>query len=248
MGTEEFWVPALLAATSAGAQYVNQSQANSRQQSDEVQAIQNQQALRSKANGAVNALTSQVAKDSPNAIAGQATGDYVNELRKNAAGSTQGGSTTSGTQTFGQPVSALPPNSVAGANSRYGSDLATGQQQVQQFGNTYAGEMGQIDAATRQRQNEGLAANTLGTNLNTLALQSYGQNFADQLRARAAGQANPWVSLFSGMLGAGAKNYTPNTPAQTPVNPWLMPGIGGNNQVGNPLLTGPDAPTGGTYG
>jgi hypothetical protein len=48
---------------------------------------------------------------------------------------------------------------------------------------------------------------TLGTNLNTIGAQSYSQNFVDQLRAAAAGQASPWVSLFTGLLGAGAKNY-----------------------------------------
>lgn len=66
-----------------------------------------------------------------------------------------------------------------------------------------AGEMGAIDAAVRQRQNEGLAQQTLGTNLNTLGAQSYTKNFVDQLRAKASGQANPWV----GLLGQLATNY-----------------------------------------
>jgi len=206
MGTEEFWIPAVLAAAGSGAEYVNQSQANSRQQAGETQSIIDQQNLEGKANSQVKALTQQIANNSPNQIQGKATGDYVAALRKNAAGSTQGGSTSNGATTFGAPTSALP--AAAGADPRYAADLANSQQQVSNYGNTYANEMGSIDAAVRQRQNEGLSMQTLGTNLNTLGAQSYTQNFVDQLKAQAAGQQNPWVSLFSGLLSSGAKNYS----------------------------------------
>lgn len=208
-----FLVPAALTALSAGGQYINQQQATSRQNTAEVQALADQQKLRDQANGQVRALTNQVATDSPAKIAAMSTGDYVSQLRKNAAGSTQGGSTTGGTQTFGASTSALPPNSVAGANGRYGTDLAQGQQDVENFGNTYAQEMGQIDAATRMRQNEGLAAQTLGTNLNTIGQASYGQNFVDQLRAQAAGQQNPWLAMASSLVGGAGQALSKNPSA-----------------------------------
>lgn len=236
MGTEAFWVPAALTALSAGGQYVNQSQAQSRQNTDEVQALADQQKLRDQANGQVRALTNQVATDSPSKIAAQSTGDYVSQLRKNAAGSTQGGSTTGGTQTFGASTSALPPNSVAGANSRYGTDLAQGQSDVENFGNTYAQEMGQIDAATRMRQNEGLAAQTLGTNLNTLGQQSYGQNFVDQLRAQAAGQQNPWLAMASSLVGGAGSAMSKNPNAyfgQPPITTKVAPGLDSGNGLGD---------------
>jgi hypothetical protein len=213
MGTEEFWVPVVLAAASTGATYVNQQQANQRQNDAEVMAQQNQQAITDKANQATRNLTQQIAKNNPRTIAGQATGDYVSQLRKNAAGSTQGGSTTGGAQTFGQSTSSLAPVS---ASSRYSKDTASSQKEVQDFGDNYAQELGSIDAATRQRQNEGLAMGTLGTQLNTLGAQSYGQNFVDQLRAQASGQANPWISLASGLLGNGAKAYSMNAGGKTP--------------------------------
>ncbi len=217
MGTEEFWVPALLTAVSAGGQYVNQQKANTRQNSAETQAILNQENLRSQANAQVRGLTQQIARNDPNQIAAKSTGDYVAQLRKNAAGSTQGGSTTGGTQTSGQSTSALPPSSVGG--SRYQGSTAAGQKEVQDFGNTYANEMGQIDAATRQRQNEGLAMGTEATNLNTLGLESYGQNFVDQLRAQAAGQTNPWVTLGSNLIGGAANQMSTNP------NAYFTPGM-----------------------
>lgn len=218
MGTEEFWVPALLAAVGTGTQYVNQKNANTRENNAEISALQNQQQLESKANAQSRALTQQIAKDTPTQIASKATGDYVAALRKNAAGSTQGGSTTGGAQTFGQSTSGLAPE--AGASSRFNADTANAQKEVQDYGSTYAGEMGDIDAATRMRQNEGLAMQTLGTNLNTLGATSYGQNFVDQLRAQAAGQANPWVSLMGGLVSnAGttmSKNPSGKMPGQIP--------------------------------
>jgi hypothetical protein len=246
MGTEEFWVPAVLAAASAGGEYVNQNNANKRQQAGETQSIIDQQNLEGKANAQVKALTDQIARNTPNQIQGKATGDYVAALRKNAAGSTQGGSTSAGATTFGQPTSALAP--AVGADPRYTADIAKSQKQVSDYGNTYAGEMGAIDSAVRQRQNEGLGMQTLGTNLNTLGAQSYTTNFVDQLKAAAAGQSSPWVSLFTGLLGAGAKNYSGAGKAPpAAVNPMLMPAGGGYNWGGAPL-DGGNGLTGSTFG
>lgn len=210
MGTEEFWVPAVLAAVSAGGQYVNTQQANNREQSSEAQAIEDQQATREKGESQVNQTVSNIAKSNPNQIAAQATGDYVSQLRRNAAGSTQGGSTTN-PNLFGASVSALPPSTVG--SKQYQAGTKTAQNQVEQYGDTEAGEMADLDAAVRQRQNEGLEMQTLGTNLNTLGASSYAQNFVDQLRAQQAGQLNPWVSLFSSLAGNTARGMVTNPSA-----------------------------------
>jgi len=210
LGTEEFWVPAVLAAVSAGGQYANTQSANSRQQAAEVNAINNQQNLRNQANSEVKQLTSQVAQNNPTQLADAATGQYIQQLRQNAAGSAAGGATTGAPTTFGASTSALP--AVPGADPRYAAALKASQAQVQNYGTTYAKEMGGIDAAIRQRQNEGLAAQTLGTNLNTLGAQSYTQNFVDQLRAQAAGTPSPYATLASGIVGnyANAASKNPN--------------------------------------
>jgi len=208
MGTEEFWVPAVLAAVSAAGQGVNQMQANKRASNAETQSIADQDTLREQANSQVKNLTQQISQNSPAQQAQQATSNFVNTLRKNEAGSEQSNATGTGDTNFGAPVSALP--SVNGASSRYKTGAANAQQQTQQYGNTNASEMGAVDGAVLQRQNEGLAMQTLGTNLNGLAQQSYMKNFVDQLRAQTAGQANPWASLFSGMLSNGANAYSKN--------------------------------------
>ena len=215
MGTEEFWVPAVLAAVSGGAQYANASNATSRANNAEAQSIADQQQFRNQANSGVQQLTKQIANNQPNALADQAKTAFINTLRQNAAGSTQGGNTAPGNTNFGASVSALPPGTVG--SSRYKQGTANAQQQIEQFGNTNASEMANADAAVRQRQNEGLAMQTLGTNLNTIGDESYTKNFVDQLRAQTAGQQSPWVSLFSNIAGNlanyGSKNWggTPST-------------------------------------
>ena len=197
MGTEAFWIPALIAAAGSGVSAVNQSNANARQQQGEVQTIADQQKLQAEGNGQVKALTQQIARNTPDQLAKQATGQYVDVLRKNAAGTSTGAGNKADVL-FGAPTSSLPTG-IKG-NARYNADTANSQDETEKYGSDLAGEMGQIDAATRQRQNEGLAMNTAGTNLNLLGAQSYTQNFADQLRAQAAGQQSPWLSLIGSVL------------------------------------------------
>ncbi len=189
MGTEEFWIPAAVAALSSGAEYANTQQAAKKQDQAQAQSISDQAQIRQKATGLVNDQVQNIANSSPAPIANKATGEYVAQLRKNSAGSPGSGS-------------ALAP--VAGASSRYQADTAKAQTTSQDYGDTLAGQMGQIDAAVRQRQNEGLSTNTLATGLNRLGAQSQTQSFVDQLRAAVAGQPNPWVSLGTGMLKSGA--------------------------------------------
>lgn len=205
MGTEEFWVPALISAVGTAAQAVNTRSANNRQDASETQAIIDQQALQSKGAGAASKLTRQVQADNPDQIAAKSTGDYVAALRKNASSQALDG---------GGSTSSLAP--VSGADPRYGAAVAASDKSVQDYGNTYAGDMGNIDAAIRQRQNEGNAMGTLGTVLNGLNAQSNSTNFVDQLRSQVAGQANPWVSLFSSLAKNGANAYAANAKGGLP--------------------------------
>lgn len=205
MGTEEFWVPAALAALSSGAAYANQKGAQSRQQSGEVQNILDQQRIQSQARGQIGKLTNQIGQSSPTAIASKSIGDYVSQLRNNAAGSK---SSNPADVLFGRSTSSLP-TSVNG-NARYNTAVAGSNAETQKFGDTLATEMGNIDAPVRQRQNEAGLMQDEGTNLNLLGAESYTKNFADRLRADAAGQQNPWLALTSSVLGGAANSMSKN--------------------------------------
>lgn len=210
MGTEEFWIPAVIAAAGATAQGVNTMNANKRQQTAEVQAIDNQNQYRNTANSQVKDLTDQIARNNPQQLAAKETGDFVKTLRQN-----QGGSNPNN---ISGPTSALTP--IAGASSHYKAGTTAAQAETQKYGDTQAGEISAMDAAIRQRQNEGLAQNTLGTNLNLLGAQSQSKNFVDQLRAQAVGQANPWVGMFGKILQQGAGAYATNANTD-PYGGWL---------------------------
>jgi len=237
MGTEAFWVPALIAAAGSGVQAVNQSNANSRGQNAEVQAIDQQQQYKQQANDQVKALTQQITANNPQQIAATEQAKFVDQLRQNQAGSAAGGSTGSDPNNFGAPVSALGPS--AGASSRFKTGAANSQKEVQQYGNTQAKNMSAMDAAVRQRQNEGLAMNTLGANLNTIGQASAGTGFVNQLRAQTAGQASPWANMFGSMLKTGASTAANNGWGQPATN---VPGVTGSGAVSGYSPTAPTMP------
>jgi len=198
MGTEAFWIPAAIAAVSAIGSGANQYFANKRGQNVEATALANANSAKTKANGLVDQQTQQIAKSDPTAAANAETGQFVQTLRKNVGG----------TDSSGAPTSALGP--VPGANSRYSSGSKAASADVQNFGGTNAKEMSAVDTAIKQRQNEGLQMQTLGTNLNQINQQAYQQAFVDQLRAKAAAQPNPWVDMFTKGLSAAAGGMSKN--------------------------------------
>lgn len=197
MGTEAFWVPAVVSALGAGANAVNQNNAAKRSSNAQTTAIIDQEQKQQQAASAVNAVTQKVATSNPNALKAQATGDFVSTLRKNMAGSSTA-----------NPNSALAP--IAGGSARYTADKAAGQAGTEQYGNTLADELGTITAAPQQRVQEGTDMNTLGVNLTGINAASQSQAFVDQLRAQLAGQTNPYVGMAGNLLQSGANAYAKN--------------------------------------
>jgi len=226
MGTEAFWIPAAMAAVSAIGQGVNQQNATKRSNNAEVQALTNQNQFKNQANSLVNQQTRNIATSDPNALKNQEESAMVNTLRQNVGGST--GTASKSPTNFGAPTSALGP--TPSGSSRYNADKAAAGTQVQNYGNTIAGQESALDSAIRQRQNEGLQMQTLGANLNNLNAQSMAQGFVDQLRARAVGTPNPWVTMFTQGLGGAASGMSKNG--------WFTGGGGSNPLLGNGSIGG----------
>jgi len=195
-----------MAMASAGGQALNQSAANQRGQNAEVQAMDQQNLLKNQANSDVKQQIQNIATSNPGKLANAENSQFVSTLRKNVGGTT--GTTSTNPTNFGAPTSALGP--TPGGSSRFKSDAANAGTEVQQFGNTNAGEMSALDSAINMRKNEGLQMQTLSGNLNQLNQQAYQQAFVDQLREKAAAQTNPWVSMFTGGLGLAANGMSKN--------------------------------------
>ena len=227
MGTEAFWVPLAVSALGSTAEAVNQRNANNKAQGVETQNILQQQDLENTAaNGAKN-LTKAIANSSPAALANKSEGQFVQTLRNNEAGASNTGSnTTSDNNLFGQSVSALPTSTVG--SSRFKQGNAAAQTEVGQYGTDLANSMANINAPVLQRQQEGQGMQSYATGLNLLNGQSQSENFVNQLRAEAAGQANPYVSAVSGLLTKGASAYAKNTPWQssTQTDPFTGASLG----------------------
>lgn len=202
-----------LAAMAAGTalNYANQRQANAAAQSDEVNNIMQQGQYATQAKSGIDALTRQVANSSPKATAGALTGQLVQSLRANAAGAQNGGTSTNNPNLFGQPVSALPTSGVG--SSRFKTDTAADQNQVQTYGTNLAKMMGGIAAPVLQRQEEGIGMQDYATGLQGLQNQSNQTNFINQLRANAASKGNPWLSLAGGLLGGLGTSLSKNSQA-----------------------------------
>jgi hypothetical protein len=190
MGTEEFWVPAVLTALSAGGSAYNSISANDRAQKQEVAGIQEQQDLRQKAAGAVNKTVQNIQGSNPNTAARQSTSDFISQLRQNEGAN--------------NPLLSAA-NATPGADKRYAAGGASTNAAVQNYGDTQASDLGQMTGAVRQRQEEGNDTSSLGTQLGLYGEQSGQDSFLTQLRAAASGVPNPWVGLGSSLLGAGAK-------------------------------------------
>lgn len=199
--------------------------------------IGQQQQLESKAANEATQLTQQIAKNNPQQIQAQETSAFVNNLRKNQGATNPSGGSLNPTAGAG---SALSP--VVGGSARYNADVGNAQTAQEQYGNTTANEVAAVDAAVRQRQNEGLAMNSLATNLNTLGAQSSALNFVNQLRAQAGGQTNPWVSLGTNLLGNAGTSLSKNWPGGVPSTSNSLTGQsltdigGGLSQTGNGYL------------
>jgi hypothetical protein len=204
----------ILPAIGTAMNYFNQRAANSRYNTAEQGAIQNQSAFRNQANTDVLKQINNIATSNPNAAANSEAGSFVNTLRNNVGGAT--GTTSKSPTNFGAPTSALGP--TPGANKRYASDTAAANNEVQSYGNTNANELSAVDTAVNQRKNEALQMQTLGANLNVLNARSALQAFTDQLRAKAAGTVNPWVGATAQAIG-GTGNFFANKAGSTPQIP-----------------------------
>ncbi len=210
--------PAIPLVAGMAINYFNNKNASDKAQNIEGGAAGTQQGYRTAALSDVNQQAKNIANSNPNTSV--ENGKFVAALR---AGNTTG---TNG------PTSALGP--VAGANKRFGSDVASGNAATSNYGGTQAGEMSAIDSAVTQRKNEALQMNALGTMLSGINQQAYQQNFVDQLRAKSAGTPNPWLSLVSKGLMTGAQGMAMNGAGAN--NPWAGTNWGAMDQ---PMSAGP---------
>ena len=179
MGTEEFWVPAVIAAVGAGAQQVDAHNTAQRQDEQAAQGIRIQGADQQKADTQVAQNIQKLQGSSPEAARANAANAFITQLRRNSAEST------------GVPV--------AGGSARYKGDIATSNQNITDYGNNLADTQASILAPNLQRQAEGQNSQQLAANLSEIGRQSQANAFLSQLRMRGITN-NPWAQAGGSIL------------------------------------------------
>lgn len=191
MGTEEFWIPAAIAAAGAGVQQVDQHRTAQQQDEQAAQGIRIQGADQQKADAQVGQNIQKLQQSSPETARANAANAFLSQLRRNSAVATGSGA-------------------VTGGSSRYRADLNTSGKDVADYGASVADTQSRIMAPELQRQQEGQNAQQLASNLSEIGRQSSADQFLSQLRMRGL-TGNPWLqaggSILSGVGNGLASSY-----------------------------------------
>lgn len=180
MGTESVWVPLVVAAVSAGAQYYNTQQTAHRQDNALAQQIRDQAAQQREADARVTKTVQDTAASNPDAARASALDQYVTQLKRHQAAADGN---------LAMPV---------GGSDAFKADAAKAAMGVQDYGTKFADLMSRIDAPALQRQQEAFNFGDLGTDLTNIKRNAAGQDFLDELRLRSI-RRNPWVDMASQM-------------------------------------------------
>jgi len=210
VGTEAIWVPLVLTAVSAAAQYRNQQITAHKQ--DQTLAAQ----LRAQAEKQheADAKTADL-------IRKQAQSTDTQDKAKSLAGYNRELALKSGQAT--QQLGAK--GAVSDAYAKKKEDAALG---VTNFGNNLADLTASIDAPVQQRQREQIETiDPYRTDIGLIARRNAGDNFLSNMRLRNI-RPNPWLSLTSGLAGSAASAYGAgafggaNTADAAAGQPWYM--------------------------
>ncbi len=180
---------------SAGAGAVNQNQALKRSDRQQAAGIRQQGVRQKEATTRVGKTLQETEQSNGEAERQTANSNFMDALRRSAAGQR-------GTQSV-----------VPGASTQFNTDAATAQAQTGDYGSQLADLFSRIDAPNQQRVNENAAAGRAAIDVGQIQRNASGDDFISRLKASAI-QPNPWVALGSkvgqnvgiglSMRGAGA--------------------------------------------
>ena len=214
-GAEAAWVPAVIAAVSAGTTGYAQNQALKRQDREAAANILAQGAANREASQRVNKTVQELKTSTPDDAIAQRREAYTAALRKNQPGTES---------------AALP--TFSGASMRFAEDVGGARAASAASGAEDADIMARLDAPALQRQAEAQRAAGAASDISLISGRAGGQNALSQIR-RAGIQVDPWLtaagqigSAYAGGLAAGGGSTiadgAPGVPAAT--GNRIMPG------------------------
>lgn len=184
----EILIPLALAAAGTGVDMYNTKRTNDKRDDLAVQGLKRQQEHQRNADARVSQQIGALEQSSPEASRDQALTGYLEQLRA------QRGAATGGVQ------------NVPGASKRYAADVDTNQAAIGNYGQRVAGTLSRIQAAGRQRQQEGIGTGRMMADVAGIARNASGDDTVNRMRV-AGVQANPWLTALSGVLKAAGMAY-----------------------------------------
>lgn len=185
MGTEAFWIPALLAAAGTGTEMYAENRANKERDRIALNGLKTQQRHQSNINAAVDKQLGTLEASSPEAERQKAMSQYVAQLRS-ARGQAKGASTPGG--------------------SRFKEDTATSEAAIQNYGTQQADTLSRMTSAGNQRRNESIGNARLGAEIGQNANFAQGDNAVTTMKVNSV-QADPWLKGLAMALRAAGMAY-----------------------------------------
>jgi TolA-binding protein len=187
MGTEAFWIPALIsaatAATAGGVSMYNTNKTLHRQDQQAAQGIRQQSKRQQEANAKVNELIQKTKGSNAEGDKTAALQQYMQQLGVSRGGAEAGLGDVSG---------------ASGAFANATNDARSG---VADYGSQVAGLMSRIDAPMRQRDRENDWRNNFSSDIERIKRFSAGDDFLNKLKLNKI-QRNPWLDVASSVIGA----------------------------------------------
>lgn len=183
-GAEAAWVPAVIAAVSAGATGAAQGQALKRQDREAAANILKQGQANREAGQRVNKTVQELKTSTPDDAAAQRREAYTAALRK-----AQPAAESAALPTFG------------GASMRFAEDVGAARSASAASGAEDADIMARLDAPGLQRQAEAQRAAGAASDISLTAGRAGGENALSRIRS-AGIQPNPWL-MAAGQVGQG---------------------------------------------
>lgn len=186
MGTEAFWVPAVMSLVAAGGTAYNTKRTADKQDARLAAQLRAQGEKQREADARTAELVRQRAQSDDTAEREGALGSFLRQMQANR------GNVQSNTR-----------GATSQAYQEQAADAALG---AESYGQRVADLLSRIDAPALQRQNEAAQNIRYGDDIGAIQRRSAGDDFLHQMRLRGI-RRNPWIDLGAGALQGMAGSY-----------------------------------------
>lgn len=188
MGTEATWVPLVMAAISAGSQYIDQRQQQKRADRIALQGLQQTSERQRRADSVTQQLLQEMAASTPEAERQSTLRGFLDQLSR------------------AQPEAQRGLQVRGGESETFRRDAADAALGVTAQGERYADLSSRLDAPALQRQRESATLFDRGMDIGLIGREQEGADRHNRLLLSQI-RSNPWLQALSAVAGAYGSAY-----------------------------------------